>query len=326
MTVIPVGITQPNHISSVVMTGVNDDFVADTDEEEIDGDDNDDDNNPTQVNSIDQNITPYSLPPPPSVVVCIEDNESDYFPSPGMNLDDDGNNKTNMFSKRGNSSGLTQLSPSEIKIAKPCMAALSSPSSTKLLPKPPQGSTVKEVYGLSSLRGVQFAQQIVSDDMSVVVNVKDTSQMLRIFIEKEEEEGSGDTDGEGSNACQLLGQAVYLYKSAKINNNEWQVEYHQMYNKKDVARLVQHGNSISNNCSSNSVLDCMGDDEVVKSCFTRHGAVSDIQGAIPCLKMSAKAGVTALNLSDTVKGGGGGNKKRYVWKGTMFDPSTLELL
>jgi len=337
-------LTPPPSQSNNIMTGGDDNIIADTDEEEIDGDDNDDDNS-TQVNNIDHNITPYSLLLPPSVAVCIEDDESDYFPSPGMTSDNDGNNKTNMFSRRGNSSGLTQLSPSEIKIAKPCMAALSCPSSTKLLPKPPQGSTVKEVYGLSSLRGVQFAQQIVSDDLSVVVNVKDTSQMLRIVIE-EEEVDNGDTDGEGSNACQLLGQAVYLYKSAKINNNEWQLEYHQMYSKKDVAQLVQHGKNIHNNSSSNSnnivgatsnllgsscsnsVLDCMGDDEVVKSCFTRHGAVSDIQGAVPCLKMSAKAGATALNLSDTVKGGGGGggNKKRYVWKGTTFDPYTLELL
>lgn len=328
LTMTPIGTTgttQLNHINITAMEGI----VADTDDdEEVGGDDDDDNNNNnnhlTWVNSIDHDSTPCSLPPPPSVVVCIEDNESDYFPSPGMTLNNDENgNKTNMFSRKGSSnSGLTQLSPSEIKIAKPCMSALSSPSSTKLLPKVPQGSTVKEMYGLSSLRGVQFAQQIMSDDMCVVVNVKDSSQMLRIVVEGDEKEKCiGYYDGEGSNVCQVLGQAVYLYNSTKINNNEWQVEYHQMYRKRDLVQLVQQGNSIS---SSHTVLDCIGDNEVVKSCYTRHAAVSDIQGAIPCLKMSAKAGATALNLSDTVKGGR--SKKRYVWRGNMFDPYALELL
>ncbi|PSC70819.1 hypothetical protein C2E20_5824 [Micractinium conductrix] len=253
--------------------------------------------------------------------------DDDEFPSPPA-----GQRGT---ARRGGITGLTQLDPSSLVIARPKPLASNASwrsggggggaLALKLLQRPPRGNNVRANHGLPSLKGCQFAEQVqLNTAGGLVLSTKDKKTAVRLrpggLTEEEAEDfWTASSSGSGSRlsgggaaraarhgAAQQeepeLAEAAAFYRLP--SDGSWWLEYCRFFTAAQAeaaAAAAGHALALPPGFDSGA--------ELLKAVTREYAPLGDVVGAVQVRR--AKQGSTALRLRG---GTAGGAARNYFWR------------
>ncbi|KAL4420787.1 hypothetical protein ABPG75_010443 [Micractinium tetrahymenae] len=259
-----------------------------------------------------------------------DDSSGEEFPTP-----------TRQRGQCGGLTGLTQLDPASIVIARPKPSASSATwrsgddassggaRGMKFLQRPPRGNAVRAHHGLSTLKGVQFAEQVqVAAANGLVLSTKDKKTAVRLqpggLTEEEAEEDEFQVDSRsrsrGSLGSGSRGEAVGQQEAQQARQAEepalaepqtfyrlpdgtWWLEHCRFYTAAQAeAAAAAAGRALM--LPAGFDRSC----ELLKAVEREYAPIGDITGAMQVRRV--KQGSTALRL----RGGTSSAARSYFWR------------
>ncbi|GAB4820263.1 hypothetical protein N2152v2_007309 [Parachlorella kessleri] len=177
----------------------------------------------------------------------------------------------------------------------------------KLLKAAPRGNCVREHHGLSTLKGVQFAEQVQVAKAGLLLSSKEKRTAVRLQAKSV---GGPVADDHQSSRLEVLGEPQTFYRLA---DGIWYLEYCQLYTAGQAEELAaEQGIHLA--------LPAGFDrhNELLKSTARQFAALEDVLGGVTVRRV--KQGGTMLKLKGAATG-----TPSYFWR-TALDPTTLQCL
>ena len=211
--------------------------------------------------------------------------------------------------RRRGMTGLTQMDPALIKVARPRAPALpaaamdgSEPvAALKFLQRPPRGNAVREHHNLPHLKQVQFAEQVHVAALGLTTSTKDKKTAARL---------RDPSSASCSDSDPLLAEPCTFYR---LPDATWFFEFCRYYTAAQAEALAA--------AAGMALLLPPGFDrscELVRSVARQHAAMSEIEGSLVVKKVKTAPGSSMLRLRGTMA-------RSFYWRFAL-DPTTMRLL